>query len=227
MLAKPDSHSNPPLETTDFPSEKPNSSSSKGLVSSRENRFIPIREYMENQSFRDILAQFLEENDPIPPLESTQKTETRAASAPETPFFQWENSSVFAGKAKSAYAQTKVNKPEVKGELTAVTAVKPAAPLKPEPKWNVSELNLNDQRRIKILVQMGANEINGEISMTILKKAHRRLAKKLHPDTSNEKSQDKFLALQSIYEDLSESLSAKASDSESASAPASQRRDAA
>jgi hypothetical protein len=165
---------------------------------------------MENQSFRDILAGFLEEKEAIAPLKKPSAT-------PETPSFHWENLELNAFKPKAAYP-----KPERK--TVPLPKAKPAVQ---EPKWAVSELNPNDQRQIKKLVQMGATEINGEISLSILKKAHRRLAKKLHPDTGNEKSQEGFLALQSIYECLSERLSDLVAGSESASAPASRRPSAA
>ena len=173
---------------------------------------------MENRSFRDILAQFLEEKTEVSPRKS-------ASPAPETPLFHWENPELKPRHPKNPYPKAPARPkpmPEVK-----------AAP--PEPKWRISELNAVEQQQIRNLVQMGATEINGEISLSVLKKAHRRLAKRFHPDMqANEmkragnlppetSSQGKFLALQSIYEVLSESLSERASGSESASAPASPR----
>jgi|GEM_PF-5527190 len=181
---------------------------------------------MENQSFRDILAQFLERGNDDQPVEAPI---SQGKIPSETPFFIWENQAATTAKPKSTYP-----KPEMKTKSSP--EVKPVLPA--EPKWAIFEFSLADQRHIKKLVQMGATEINGEISLSKLKKAHRRLAKQLHPDVArNEKSQEDFLALQSIYESLCESIkalakkaapsSATANGSESASAPKSRRQGAA
>jgi hypothetical protein len=195
---------------------------------------------MSNQSFRDILAGFLEEKDPISPQETARKTEIQVDFPSETPFFQWsmpgsiteavasDSTQFSSGKAKTAYPRP----PSAKSAPPKVEA-------KPELTWEILKLNNADQRRVKILVQMGANEINGTISESRLKKAYRRLVRSLHPDAipagataaQKKKSQEDFLALQSIYEELSESLKAlsseKVSGNESASAPGSQRPNAA
>lgn len=189
---------------------------------------------MANESFRDILAGLLDENEPEP------KTNAAPSYIPETPSFHWENTSATFAKPSARYARTAAKVAEANAQAPAI-AQAPAPTPEPviivaEPKWQFHELNSGDRARVKALVNLGAPEVAQEISQSSLKKAYRRLAKKLHPDVAlaiagKEKSQEDFLALQSIYECLSASLaaltSAKASGSESASARASQRRDAA
>lgn len=191
---------------------------------SREKRFIPIRKDMSNQSFRDILLKFLDEKTPNSPAETTAKVEIHADFPSETPHFHWsmtdavatEGSQFYVSKAKTAY-------PRPPSASSAFHPKAPPAPpkmeAKPEMTWDFAELNNADQRRVKILVQMGANEINGTISESRLKKAYRRLVRSLHPDAipagstaaQKKKSQEDFLALQSIYEELSDSLKERSS----------------
>ena len=183
---------------------------------------------MSNQSFRDILAGFLEEKTPISAPETARKVENHADFPSETPHFHWsatgsmadavaaESSQAYVSKAKTAYARP----PSVSSALgKKAPPVPPQVEVQPELAWVLAELNNADQSKVKILVQMGANEINGTISESRLKKAYRRLARSLHPDAiptaasaaKKKKSQEDFLALQSIYEQLSESLKERSS----------------
>lgn len=183
---------------------------------------------MSNQSFRDILAGFLEEKVPNSPAETTRKVEIHADSPSQTPHFHWsltdsltdavttDSSQFYALKAKTAYT----SKPSATSALAKNAPPAPAiVEAKPELTWDILMLNNADQRRVKILVQMGAIEINGTISESRLKKAYRRLVRRLHPDAiptqatalEKKKSQEDFLALQSIYEELSESLKERSS----------------
>jgi len=172
---------------------------------------------MDGQSFRDILAQFLEEESEISPRQTV-------TAEPQTPSFHWQNPKPHQA-AKATYP------PPPKRKMAPPPTPAPVKARPPEPKWKIQELSHADQQHIKTLVQLGANEINGEISLSNLKKAHRRLARALHPDTAGPKQKEQFLLLQSIYERLSRSLQARASESAcgngSASAAESRRQDAA
>lgn len=70
--------------------------------------------------------------------------------------------------------------------------------------WNIENLSPEIQLQLEFLTRMGAN-FEGKISISLLKKAHRRLARQFHPDTNPSDGED-FLRLQSIYEELSETL---------------------
>ncbi len=175
---------------------------------------------MEKQSFREILAGLLEENDPAP------KTETAAAYTPEPipemPTFHWENTSATFAKPSARYATPpKAKVAATPAPAPTITAAPAAAPVVKEPSWTISELNSTDQRLVNSLVKLGANEVATVISVSLLKKAYRRLAKQLHPDTAlavagKQKSQEDFLALQSIYEELNASLRAQSTPMKSA-----------
>jgi len=179
---------------------------------------------MSNQSFRDILAGFLEEKTPNSPAETARKLENHADFPSETAYFHWstteavatESTQFYVSKAKTAYPRP----PSASSALAKKASLAPPkVEVKPELTWEIPELNNADQRRVKILVQMGANEIIGTISESRLKKAYRRLVRSLHPDAipaeataaQKNKSQEDFLALQSIYEELSESLKERSS----------------
>lgn len=165
---------------------------------------------MGDRSFRDILTRFLEEK----PAETSRE---KLSFSAETPSFHWQNPKQSHRPKNSPYPAS--SKPVPRPAL--------------EPRWKLTDLSPSEQQQVAKLIQLGAAELSMEISLTALKTAHRRLAKRFHPDTASQKakSQENFLALQSIYEGLSKSLKKKSSESAggsgSASAPASQRPNAA
>ena len=173
---------------------------------------------MAQESFREILAGFLEEESTVSPRETTVKSELPPVFPSEIPFFQWQTTSATNPNAKNAYPRP-APRP---AKIAEVPKAKPA-----EPKWAASALSSTEQRQLRTLVLMGAPELATEISLTTLKRAHRRLAKQMHPDLAKSKGQEDFLALQSIYECLMQTLNDLARGSESASAPGSRHQDAA
>lgn len=180
--------------------------------------------YMAKESFRDILAGFLEENEPISPRETLSEPAFQVEIPFEIPLFSLE---------KMARKHSYPPPPQRRKPSIPVEKALPEKPKTVEPSWTVEQLSATEQNQVQALVKLGAHELSaGKICLSQLKKAHRRLAKQLHPDAIGaERRKEEFLRLQSIYEGLSRSLLKRASESacgnESASAQASQRQDAA
>jgi hypothetical protein len=182
---------------------------------------------MDNSSFRDILARFLEEKSEDSPLSNTGQT-----FRPEpTPLLQWDSPNL-RQTPKNGYPPPPARK------IAPAVREKPAA--QPEKVFALSDLPPLDQDAVSTLLHIGAVELKAAISLLRLKKAHRRLAKALHPDrilahlSAKEKNQrrEQFLMLQAAYETLSRGLktmeaSGKASGSGSASESGSPHQDAA
>ena len=194
---------------------------------------------MDNSSFRDILARFLEENSPNSPLESN---ETKTFRPEPTPLLQWENPNL--KQIPRDFRSTGYPTPPPRKILPQIEAKSVRQADKPKPIEKLFELNQLkplDQDAVHTLRSLGAIELNGPLSLARLKKAHRRLAKALHPDRipahlsnlENSRRREQFLMLQAAYETLSRALKAlddasvTTSGSESASAPESRRQDAA
>jgi hypothetical protein len=166
---------------------------------------------MENSSFRDILLRFLEEDNADSPRKTT--TQPRIQTEP-MPLLQWQKPEMATPK-KNAY-------PRPQPIPQAPRPAKPAPA--PEPILALSVLNAADLVDVNLLIVLGAEELKAGISMKVLKRAHRRLAKALHPDHAGEDTRDLFISAQGAYERLSRALpkykiSESASDSGSASAP--------
>jgi hypothetical protein len=166
---------------------------------------------MESPSFRDILAEFLEEKTADSPLKAEP---TKTFSADPAPLLHWQNPHPHKTGAYAKPAKT-------------------AAPQPPPPPVEIVVplrcLMSEDRLRIVVLQNMGATELNDGISNERLKKAHRRLAKVCHPDRHHGSSAQ-FLLLQDAYEGLNHALkklSASADGNESVSASKSPRQDAA
>lgn len=231
-----------------FPSETTLPETSKGLVLSLKTRLTPIRLYMKDPSFRDILAQFLEGNDPDSPL---KPEETKRFQPEPMPLLEWKSGDFQLGK-KNGYPPPPSRKPCPRREE------KPARPVVPEIFFTREQLPALAKDAVATLLALGAVELSGDVSVARLKKAHRRLAKALHPDLILEslseiekrRRREQFLLLQGAYEALTDILKSltpcdpqkgqsgpqgtadgtfndSASGSESASAPGSRRRDAA
>ncbi len=180
----------------------------KGPVFSMENRFKPIRLHMKATTFQQILSQFLEEESPASRGESAKKAEFKPQFTSHEPEFIWFQAQVKAAK-KSGYA------PPPPREKVKIAVAAPAQVVPPpeEPSFLIDKLAPDIQLQIAILTRMGAN-FPMKISSSLLKKAHRRLAKQLHPDSQGQdlpadvraKRGEDFLRLQSIYESLLKSL---------------------
>lgn len=186
---------------------------------------------MAAPSFRDILAQFLDEK--------VDKTATSPSEkpqfAPPRIDFHWQGPE-FQGKRRSLYP------PPTPRTQTPAPEVKPVSPRgKPlEPEWNLIKFSVQERECVTALIEMGAFELKGKESITrsLLKTAHRRLVKLHHPDVLikvvNEKERarrtEAFLKMQTSFERVNAritALSASACDNESASVSESRHQDAA
>ena len=190
---------------------------------------------MNKASFRDILAEFLDESDTNTPSETSTMGTGKSVSPEPTPLLYWVNPDL-RSKKKNGYPPppnrkfSVVQADESQGATNPTTPPKAATapmiaappktavPPKPAEKvYALKELADLDQDAVETLLRLGAVELKLEISMSRVKKAHRRLAKALHPDrimrtlSANEKMkrQEQFLMLQAAYEFLSRSLRAK------------------
>lgn len=165
---------------------------------------------MAATTFQEILSQFLEEKTPFSREDSPEKPEFHSQFTSYEPAFTWESPSQVTPKKsgykvpprseKSSFAS---EKPHSSNENLKVSRAK-IVPTPSEKVWNIANLSLENQLRLEFLTRLGAN-FEGKISISLLKKAHRRLARQLHPDTNPSGGED-FLRLQSIYEELSEVL---------------------
>ncbi len=186
---------------------------------------------MENRSFGEILNELLEEETHDSPLKNTNPHFPSTGFSSDLPLFTWQNPNLKA--KKNLYPS-----PAPKAARLAATV----SPMETEVFYAVKRLELPDQLRVQVLERMGASEFCEGISLKKLKKAHRRLVKRLHPDgldanlTDCEKRRavSQFLLLQEAYEGLQRALgrlkdqsSDSTRDNESASAPTCRRQDAA
>lgn len=167
---------------------------------------------MAATTFQEILSQFLEEKTPFSQEDSPAKPEFHSQFTSYEPSFTWEIPSQATAK-KSGYkvpprsekTAAPSEKPESSNENLNVGRAK-IVPIPSETVWNIEKLSPENQLRLEFLTRMGAN-FEGKISISLLKRAHRRLARQFHPDT-NKEGGETFLRLQSIYEELLEALSA-------------------
>ena len=157
---------------------------------------------MAATTFQEILSQFLEEKPPFSREEMSQKPEFPSQFTSYEPSFTWETPT---SPKKFGY---KINKSKIENEQSSEgkSPTQPAKimPTPSEQVWNIGKLSPEIQLQLEFLTRMGAN-FEGKISISLLKKAHRRLARQFHPDTNQSGGED-FLRLQSIYEGLSEAL---------------------
>lgn len=181
---------------------------------------------MAATSFRDILSQFLEEESSNSPL----KNEPPRHKSSENVEFPWGEILNFP-RSEASTAKRNGYPPPPERPKRVEMAPPPPPPKPAEPSWSVEQLSSTDQLQVRELIKMGARELENGISLSKLKKAHRRLAKQLHPDAlGNDARKADFVRLQSIYDVLNRSLKAlseSACGSESASAAGSPHRAAA
>ena len=223
----------PPREIAIFPLKNPSRSPGKVLNPQAESRLVPKQLYMGKSSFRDILAEFLEEKNENSPLETPAHGTQKRFQPEPSPLLQWKTVDLKQIK-KNGYP------PPTPRKITPVREEKPAAAKVEEKIFALSALPSIDQDAAGTLIHLGAIELKTGISLGRVKKAHRRLVKALHPDliletlSPNEKMRrrEQFLMLQAAYESLSRSLknmefNDSACGNESASASTSPRQDAA
>jgi hypothetical protein len=165
---------------------------------------------MAATTFQEILSQFLEEKTPFPREEMSRKPEFPSQFTSHEPSFTWETPTQPQPK-KSGYKapprSEKASAPSGNSTSPNEKLATPRAKTVPTPSeqvWNIEKLSPGIQFQLEFLTRMGAN-FEGKISISLLKKAHRRLARQFHPDANHSGGED-FLRLQSIYEELSEAL---------------------
>lgn len=187
------------------------------------------------KTFRAILLEHLEtENEPshqAPPSLSNPTVKEFNFAAVEFNRPRPQMKSVPSGYNAPTSAKTAV-RPSENGK----NRPQPAAPARPEPLIDPSQLSAIDRILADRLIELGAAELKGGLSIKRLKKAHRRLAKIWHPDTraaqmkTAPESAAVFMEIQTAYKTLESAfsrVSESACGNESASAQGSQHRDAA
>jgi hypothetical protein len=179
---------------------------------------------MESRSFREVLERVLEEKTPESPLNPS--VEKPKPSAPhENPLYNLQF-------PKFSHARGQYPKP-------ARRTMRAKAPGRVEVVFQLDQLTVKEREAVQYMIKMdGTFDLSSGLSRERLKRAYRALAKRLHPDRNHsgphsDESQP-FRQLQMCYESLKQALTrleAQASEtaggSESASARASQRQDAA
>lgn len=167
------------------------------------------------KSFREILSSFLEEKSSSPLGDSPKSTAAEPAFLHQINF--QDLNKIRPRRASMAYPAPIAS---VKGSPAATKRVS-------EPTISLSQLSANDRQMLASMIHLGAQELEPGLSKERLKKAYRRLAKALHPDTSmSSHTGAQFLELQKAYRHLSAAISSIC-DNGSASAPTHQHRDAA
>ena len=178
---------------------------------------------MKAPSFHDILTELLEEEAPTP----SPHTIEMPLSFEPTPLLQWSRPPLKSVNGKG-YPKTErpVEKPKPEVKVT------PDPP--PEIVISLSHLSAAHRVLAERMIQWGGSELAEGLCFSSLKKAHRRLVKRLHPDLGAARAQanhELFLQVQAAYETLRKALpryiSGSAGGSESASAEESRRPNAA
>ena len=168
--------------------------------------------YME-KSFRDILAQFLEGDD-----------ENLTSAPSENATSQESQSSNFEPLWRPDFAQNPLREGMNRYRSTRAPHSTPVTPLPtkavplppPEVMIPLEKLSSADLARVKELIALGGMDLTQGLSLKRLKKAHRHLARKFHPDrlpAGSSTDQVKltsvnFTILQAAYEHLLQSLAA-------------------
>lgn len=185
---------------------------------------------MGNASFRDILRGFLEDkNNDLKRQPTPTATAKLRWAEPPLPWL-WQPTPAPSGSRPHPYPR-----PAKKARA------KPPSPPASEPSVALKNLTSEDQVDVQILVFLGAHELEQGLASGPLKRAHRRLVKRLHPDVllqsrlseaERRARGEQFLLLQAAVDRLSRALlkykiSESTCGNESASAANGRRRDAA
>lgn len=184
------------------------------------------------KSFRDILSQFLEENEaesPSKKVDSPSEIPVDFASATAFELGGWrpsqrENPSaerVLRYKSQVTTGEFPSKKTMENGDIAHGAAKETSPAVEPapvtEPLLSLTELDKDSRLMVGILLELGATDLESGVSLSRVKKAYRRLAKKYHPDrlppsasvAQRESAKNAFCRLQKAYEFLSESLPSK------------------
>jgi hypothetical protein len=166
------------------------------------------------KTFRDILVEFLEGDE----------AEITPVSEVKSPFSEG-NSTVFEPLWRPDFAQNpahfgmnRYRTSFVQQEIPVtpppkVSVAPPTPPPVPETIFPLDKLSAANSARAKELIALGATNLTQGLSITRLKKAHRLLARKFHPDRLNGATPEqvriaslKFMAAQTAYNELLEFL---------------------
>lgn len=166
------------------------------------------------KSFRDILSRFLEESEAEIPSEKpvfsseipTDLASTLGGWRPS----QRENPS---GQRVLRY-KSQVPKADFPSEAAPAVESAPPPPPPAETLLTLEELDKDSRIMVGILLELGAGELQSGVSLSRVKKAYRRLAKKYHPDRlspnasvgQKDAAKTAFFRLQKAYDYLSDSL---------------------
>ena len=148
------------------------------------------------KTFRDILADFLEGNDE----NFTESHSETPANAPETP----SSAHVFEPLWRPNFAQNPSREGLSRYKVTPMRPAKktPPPPI-PEVLLPLEKLASADLARVRELIALGATDLTQGLSLKRLKKAHRHLARKYHPDRLPAGSSSaKFVTVQAAYSQL-------------------------
>ncbi len=177
---------------------------------------------MQKASFRDILASFLEEESPIQAKDSADQGGKNLHLDPvqevEHSLFllnwqQKQRSHSTAGRSRQFVYPFVYQSASTPTRLKPTVAPHPAPPPTVEPTFSADTLTVSEALHLQTLVELGATELKASLSASGLKQAHRRLAKRFHPDRttwdqglSATHSAVAFRRLQSAYEGLRAAL---------------------
>ncbi|NJL25379.1 MAG: DnaJ domain-containing protein [Calothrix sp. SM1_5_4] len=110
-------------------------------------------------------------------------------------------------------------RPDAYRKATPAQPASKPAPKAREPLWPMERLRESDRADVEQLIRLGADELRHGLSLSALKKAYRRLARKWHPDmhaaappAQSERARHAFTLVQTAYERLRHSLPKYKSD---------------
>ena len=143
-----------------------------------------------------------------------------AENASEKPVFPSENSEFWlntlhferpsqAAKPAGGYVRSARVEQVRNIPVSESNALKPPPRTPPpieEPITPLEKLSSADRTRVEVLISMGASELKSGISSKRLKKAFRRLAKRLHPDGGSSANPERFMLAKDAYDGLCDSL---------------------
>lgn len=179
----------------------------KGRDSLSENRIsADFSPYME-KTFRDILLSHMENNER--PSTAPSGGNSSGTSPLETLFFEFSrpaNASSFAATPYRTFTPPKRPRPKAASQ-----------PTKPEVAIPLEKLPARELSCVKKMVALGAENLTQELRMSWLKREHRRLAKRYHPDRQRQEASleslkaasQSFIDLTDAYGILFDYLTAK------------------
>lgn len=123
---------------------------------------------MSPKSFRDILAQFLEEKCESTPISPSQNCVFHSQTA-DFPFVSLDTQTIYPGPGRAAYGKARPNgnwdSLSRKSEIEAPR-----------------ELSSEGQKALDSFLRLGALDLESGLNETTVKRAYRRLLKFYHPD---------------------------------------------